>query len=208
MTAASDTTAPSLAIVGGGLAGLAAAAVAAEQGFRVEVFESRGRLGGRAGSFLDRPSGEWVDHCQHVSMGCCVNLADFCRRTGIDESFARYRRLHFLTAGGRQHSFSAATLLPAPLHLATGLLRLGYLSLPERWRIATGLVRLARKAAPDEDCQTVGRWLRRQGQSERAIEGFWSPVLVSALSETLDRASLPAARKVFVQRIPFVPRGL
>ena len=148
MTAASDTTAPSLAIVGGGLAGLAAAAVAAEQGFRVEVFESRGRLGGRAGSFLDRPSGEWVDHCQHVSMGCCVNLADFCRRTGIDESFARYRRLHFLTAGGRQHSFSAATLLPAPLHLATGLLRLGYLSLPERWRIATGLVRLARKASP------------------------------------------------------------
>ena len=40
-------------------------------------------------------------------------------------------------------------------------------------------------------------WLRRQGQSERAIERFWSVVLVSALGETVDHASLAAARKVF-----------
>jgi squalene-associated FAD-dependent desaturase len=44
---------------------------------------------------------------------------------------------------------------------------------------------------------TIGEWLRRQGQSDRAIERFWSVVLVSALGETVDRASLAAARKVF-----------
>ena len=50
----------------------------------------------------------------------------------------------------------------------------------------------------DVDSETIGAWLRRQGQSERAIERFWSVVLVSALGETVDRASLAAARKVFV----------
>ena len=44
---------------------------------------------------------------------------------------------------------------------------------------------------------TIGEWLRRHGQSDRAIERFWSVILVSALGETLDHASLAAARKVF-----------
>ncbi len=45
--------------------------------------------------------------------------------------------------------------------------------------------------------QSVGPWLRRQGESDGAIERFWSLVLHSALSETVDHASLAAARKVF-----------
>ena len=78
-----DAEKPSVAIIGGGLAGLAAAAVLGERGFGVELFEARRTLGGRAGSFRDPYSGELVDHCQHVSMGCCTNLAAFCRRNGV-----------------------------------------------------------------------------------------------------------------------------
>ena len=56
-TAMSDENAPHrplrVAIVGGGLAGLAAAAAAVEQGCQVELFEQSAHLGGRAGSFLD-----------------------------------------------------------------------------------------------------------------------------------------------------------
>jgi len=44
---------------------------------------------------------------------------------------------------------------------------------------------------------TIGTWLRRHGQSDRAIERFWSVVLVSSLGETVDHASLAAAGKVF-----------
>src|SRR5262249_37693053 len=68
-----------VAIVGAGLAGLAAAQALAERGFAVTVYESRGRAGGRASSFHDTASGQLVDTCQHVSMGCCTNLAHFCR---------------------------------------------------------------------------------------------------------------------------------
>ncbi len=56
---------------------------------------------------------------------------------------------------------------------------------------------LAPGYSKEEASETIGGWLRRQGQSDRAIERFWSVVLVSALGETVDRASLSAARKVF-----------
>ena len=73
-------TSPRVLIVGGGLAGLSAAAALANRGLKITLLESRPRLGGRASSFTDPATGEPVDNCQHVSMACCTNLADFCRR--------------------------------------------------------------------------------------------------------------------------------
>ncbi|HEX7376701.1 MAG TPA: hydroxysqualene dehydroxylase HpnE [Pirellulales bacterium] len=186
-----------VAIVGGGLAGLAAAVALAGKGLRVELLEGRRRLGGRAASFYDAAGGEWIDHCQHVSMGCCTNLADFCRRTAITGLLRRDPLLHFVGPDGRRVPFSASRWLPAPLHLAPAFMRLRFLTLRERLAIGRALLRLAR-TAPDDDTTNIGEWLRVQGQSPRAIELFWSVVLVSALGEQLDRASLAHARKVFV----------
>ena len=187
-----------IAIVGGGLAGLAAAVALSGRGLKVELYESRRRLGGRATSFFDAAGGEWIDHCQHVGMGCCTNLADFCRRTGLAEYFRRHKMLYFFGPDGRCHPLSASRWLPVPAHLAPALLRLRYLTLGERLGIARAMFRLARSRPDDDDQTTIGEWLCRQGQSRRAIELFWSVVLVSALGEELDRASLAYARKVFV----------
>jgi squalene-associated FAD-dependent desaturase len=187
-----------VAIVGGGLAGLAAAVALADSDCRVEVFEARRSLGGRAGSFRDPASGELVDHCQHVSMGCCTNLADFCRRVGIAQHFRRDRRLHFVGPDARLYRFEAGRL-PAPLHLAPAFWRLSYLSVADRLRIAGAMWKLMRLGArDDENAPSIGRWLSQQGQSDRAIELFWNVILVSALGEELGRASLAAARKVIV----------
>ena len=187
-----------VSIVGGGLAGLAAAVALAESGCRVELFESRRTLAGRAGSYRDLNSGELVDHCQHVSMGCCTNLTDFCRRVGIDQYFRRDRVLHFVGPDGRIYPFSASRL-PAPLHLAPAFWGLKYLSVHDRLAIGRAMWRLMRDPMTDHaDAPTVGAWLVSQGQSANAIERFWTVVLVSALGESLDRASLSAARKVFV----------
>ena len=93
--------APRAAVVGGGLAGMAAAVALRTAGVRVTLFEARRYLGGRAASFRDVDSGDWVDLCQHVSMGCCTNLAHFCRTTGIERLFRRERVLHFFGDGRR-----------------------------------------------------------------------------------------------------------
>ena len=190
---------PRIAIVGGGLAGLAAAVALAGRGLSIELFEAKRRLGGRAGSYLDRHSGEEVDHCQHVVMGCCTNYLDFARRTGITDLFERHRQLHFFGADGRRSDFRPAKWLPAPLHLAPALLAIKHLSLADKLAIAQAMLRLLRAPAVDlADAPTVLQWLHKQCQPSRVIERFWQVVLVSALGESLDRASLSAARKVFL----------
>jgi squalene-associated FAD-dependent desaturase len=199
MTAGAAADAPTIAVVGGGLAGLAAAAALGTSGCRVKLFEARRMLGGRAASFRDPASGELVDHCQHVGMGCCTNLADFCRRTEIGELFRRDRTLWFIDPEGRQYRFGAVRWLPAPLHLAPGFWRLTFLSRGDRLGIARALWKLMRTCpADDPRGPTIGAWLAANGQSATAIEQFWRVILVSALGESLDRASLFAARKVLV----------
>src|SRR6266849_7400885 len=92
-------------IIGGGLAGLAAATALAPKGFQVALLESRNRLGGRAGSFTDATSGQLVDACQHVSMGCCTNLAHFFKTVAIDHYLQAQSRLYFMTPDRRVRKF-------------------------------------------------------------------------------------------------------
>ena len=105
-------------IIGGGLAGLAAATALAPRGFDVTLLESRGRLGGRAGSFTDAASGQLIDTCQHVSMGCCTNLAHFCRTVGIDHLLQTQPTLYFMTPDRRvslrNHEANPQHALQAP----------------------------------------------------------------------------------------------
>jgi squalene-associated FAD-dependent desaturase len=204
-----------VAIIGGGLAGLATATALALRGFHVTLLESRNRLGGRAGSFTDAGSGQLVDACQHVSMGCCTNFTHFCRTVGIDHFLQTQRRLAFMTAD-RRVSLLSADPLPAPFHLARSLFRTHYLTWSDKLRVAWGLACL-RLTRDDADPPFLD-WLRRHGQSPRVVEHFWGVVLTSALNETPDRIGLRYARKVFVDgflrhrsgfevQLPVVPLG-
>jgi squalene-associated FAD-dependent desaturase len=187
-------SAPSVLVIGGGLAGLATAAALAPRGYQVTVLESRNRLGGRAGSFTDSTTGQVIDACQHVSMGCCTNFAHFCRTVGIDHLLARQPTLYFMTPDRRVSRF-AADRLPAPFHLARSFARAHYLSIGEKLRLAYGLAALMREP-PDADPPFFD-WLMRHRQTPRTIERFWGVVLVSALNESVQRVGLRYARKVF-----------
>jgi squalene-associated FAD-dependent desaturase len=182
-------------IIGGGLAGLAAATALAPRGFEILVLEARSRLGGRAGSFTDAHTGQLVDACQHVSMGCCTNFAHFCRHVGIAPLLQTQPCLYFMTPDRRISRFQADPL-PAPFHLTRSFWGLHYLSSGEKLRIAWGLACLwhtrADVDAPFQD------WLLAHRQTPRTVERFWGTVLTSALNETPERVGLRYARKVFV----------
>jgi zeta-carotene desaturase len=194
----------SVLIVGGGLAGLAAATALAPRGFRVTLLEARNRLGGRAGSFQDAASGQLVDACQHVSMGCCTNFAHFARTVGIDHLMQPQPSLYFMTPDRRVSRFRAEPY-PAPFHLARSFLQAHFLSGSDKARIGYGLSRLRRAA--DHDDPPFCDWLARHHQTPRTIERFWGLVLTSALNETPDRVGLRYACKVFVDGFLRHPRG-
>ena len=185
---------PTVAIAGGGLAGLAAGCALSTAGFRVTLFERRPYLGGRASSYQHPATGEIVDNCQHVLLGCCTNLIDFYRRTGVEQRIRWYDELCFLEPGGRASSIRPSSL-PAPLHAAPAFLNAKCLSLADKIAIARAMIALAPAAPPDKG-ETFLDWLKRHGQTEQAIERFWKTILVSALNEDLNRVSVPYAAQV------------
>src|SRR5438128_2543251 len=50
---------------------------------------------------------------------------------------------------------------------------------------------------PEDTTEDFLSWLKRHGQTDKAIERFWKVVLVSALNEDLDRTSVRYAVQVF-----------
>jgi zeta-carotene desaturase len=184
-----------VAIIGGGLAGLSAGSALADAGYHVELFERRPYLGGRASSYELPGTGEVVDNCQHVLLGCCTNLIDFYRRLGVEQQIRWYDEITFVLPGGKASVLKPGAL-PAPFHAAPSFLESTVLDLKDKLGIARAMLALV-PMLPKDDGGNFQAWLERHGQTKQAVERFWAPVLVSALNEELERTSVRYAAMVF-----------
>ena len=194
---------PETIVAGGGLAGLAATAALCSAGHSVKLFEARPFLGGRATSY--EIDSETIDNCQHILLRCCVNLMDFYGRLGVENDIAFHREIFFIEPGGRMSTLRAG-ILPAPNHFAESFLRMSFLSAGEKLDVARAIRAIAREhTRPDLDRITMREWLEEKRQPARAIERFWRQVLVSAISEELDRMAAIHAFQVF--RLGFMARN-
>lgn len=191
-----------VAVVGGGLAGLATALALGTADHQVTVYEARPFVGGRATSYpLNTPEEKTavtIDNCQHVLLRCCNNLIDFYRRLGVEDRIEFHRTFYWIEPGGRVSQMKRG-LLPAPLHFTESFAKLRFLSLADKMSVASGLlaVRYEYGKRTDLDRITMLEWLREKGQSPKAIERFWNQVLVSAINEELDRMAAIHGLQVF-----------
>jgi squalene-associated FAD-dependent desaturase len=203
-----DVTAD-VVVIGGGVAGLAAATSLAGRGARVTVVEARPHLGGRASSFVDPATGETVDNGQHILMGCYRETFAFLRRIGATSRVRVQPSLAVPAidvAGNR--SVLSCPPLPAPWHLLAGIiewdalgwkdrlsaLRLGTPVKAEQRRLrgATGLA----ACSPEE---TVEQWLVRNGQTPRLREMLWDPLALAALNQAPRDAAAPTFVRVLAE---------
>jgi zeta-carotene desaturase len=190
-------------VIGGGLAGLSAAAALGGAGHSVRLFESRPFLGGRATSY--EAGSETIDNCQHILLRCCVNLIDFYERLGVAKDIRWYPEYIFIEPGGRRSSMRAG-MLPAPLHFTESFLTLKFLNFSEKLAVMRGMLAIRRESnRKDLDKISMQQWLLDHGQPPRAIERFWRQVLVSAISEELDRIAATHGFQVF--RLAFLARS-
>jgi zeta-carotene desaturase len=184
-------------VIGGGLAGLSAAAAIGSTGASVMLFESRPFLGGRATSY-SLPDSEVIDNCQHILLRCCVNLLDFYRRLAVDDKVRFFSEIPFLEPGGRMSMFRRG-LLPAPLHFTESFLRLPFLGWADKIAIGRAFLAILLEHASRKDLDDISMldWLREKRQTPVAIERFWRQVLVSAINEELDRMAASHGFQVF-----------
>lgn len=189
-----QTSQPTVAIAGGGLAGLAAACALSDAGFHVTVIERRPFLGGRASSYEHPGTGEVVDNCQHVLFRCCTNLIEFYQRIGVEKEIRWYDEMTFIEPGGRQSSMKGSSW-PAPLHTMPSFLHFPFLDAGDKIAIARAMVPLM-LTHPSDNGRSFAEWLVRHGQTKNAVERFWKPILISALSEDLDKIAVPYAAQV------------
>jgi squalene-associated FAD-dependent desaturase len=194
------------AVVGGGLAGLAAALRLADGGDDVVLLEAKPRLGGLTSSFT-RESAVGpleVDTGQHVFLRCCTEYLAFLDRLGVRDRVTLQDRLAIPVARPRPGAEPLVTVLrrsglPAPAHLAAALLGYRLLAPGDRLRAARAALALRRvdPAAPATDAQTFGGWLAAHGQRREAVTALWDLIGVAALNSPADAASLALAATVF-----------
>jgi len=190
---------PRVAVIGGGLAGIASAVALGSAGFEVDIYEARNFLGGRATSWpVGAEDSEMIDNCQHILLRCCVNLLDLYRRLGVEDKIRFHREFHFIEPGGRT-SVLKRGIFPAPAHFFGSFLKLKFLNTADKIAIARAIrdIPRERRSRNDLDRITMLDWLREKRQTTQAIERYWRQVLVSAVNEELDRMAAIHGFQVF-----------
>jgi squalene-associated FAD-dependent desaturase len=192
--------APRVIVVGGGLAGMATAVALESAGVGVTLLEARRGLGGRASSFEDPQSGETLDNCQHVLLGCCTNLLDFYRRLGVSHLIHYERTVHFVGPDGRHYGLSGIRGLPAPLHLGPSMAGFAALTLGERVAVSRAMLAMLRLGKAGRLALadvSFGHWLDEHHQPPTLVEKLYDPILVGSLNEQCRDASAAYAIQVF-----------
>lgn len=184
-----------VAIIGGGCAGLSAAATLVERGYQVTIFESAMQLGGRARSVAVETNGllQILDNGQHILLGAYTETLRLLKTAGVNEKQVFLRlplQIKMQTESeNTAFKFKACGLLPAPFNLLFGLLFCKGLSLSERMH-AVKLMRYLRnnnyQIALDKP---LILFLINHLQSKRLIQYLWEPLCLAALNTPLEKAS-------------------
>ena len=180
-------------VIGGGFAGLAAGVSLSARGFRVALLEGKPALGGRAYSFIDEETGDFVDNGQHVLMGCYRETLAFLDQIGRRGQLIFHRNLEIemLDGPGRRAHLRTAPL-PGPFHMSAALLGYRHLTLRERLRLIAGGSRLMRMRSRDLDRlrrMSVAELMDVLGQGARARQCFWYPLAIATLNDDPELAS-------------------
>lgn len=176
-----------VAIVGAGLAGMAAAIDLVDAGCEVTIFESRPFVGGKVGSWVDA-EGNHVEMGLHVFFGCYYQLFDLMEKVGALSNLRLKQHTHtFINRGGKVGELDFRFFTGAPLNGLKAFFTTSQLSLQDKVQnaIALGTSPLVRglidfegamKTIRNLDSVSFADWFRRHGGSDGSIKRLWNPI--------------------------------
>lgn len=171
-----------VAVIGGGYAGLAAAAELAAAGVAVDVFEASRTLGGRARAV--EIEGLTLDNGAHILVGAYTETLRLMKLVGAPADALKRIPLHLEFPGRfRVH----APRLPAPLHLAWALLSARGLAWSDKFAAIAFMRRQQRAGFRLAGDTTVAALLADEPAATRHF--LWEPLCLAALNTAPEQAS-------------------
>jgi squalene-associated FAD-dependent desaturase len=182
-------------IIGGGVAGLAAATTLAEKGIATTILEAGSQLGGRARNVAVEFNSQVVqlDNGQHILLGAYHETLKLLKQIGVDEKQA-FKRLP-LTLEVRSlgdlpaFKFRAPNTLPFPINQLYGFLFCKGLTLSERFKLVGFILHLKQSGFHLPEDKPLHHYLQEQQQSDHTVALLWEPLCLAALNTPLHLAS-------------------
>ena len=177
-------------VIGGGVAGLSAAAYLVKHKFRVTLVESSPKLGGRAYSFTDQKNNFAIDNGQHILMGCYNNTLRFLKLIGAQDNFIYQKNLevNFLKPGNKLVRLKSFPVF-YPLNLLLALLNFKAFSISERFSVLFFMIKFPFVSHQKLVNRNVKDWLEENHQSKNVISSLWEMIAVGALNTNIKKAS-------------------
>jgi squalene-associated FAD-dependent desaturase len=179
------------AVIGGGLAGLSAAACLAAHNIAVTLFEASPKTGGRVYAFSCPGFQEPLDNGQHILMGCYTDTLHFLNVISPTDRLIKQRTMaiDFILPDGT-HSALKAVHGPHPINLLMGMLRYDAIDWGTKYRLIQFMTKLflARKPLSRES-ETIAEWLLRLGQDAKARACLWDIISIGTMNAEPELAS-------------------
>ena len=195
----SDQKDSHVVVIGGGMAGLAAASTLASRGVAVTLLEAASQLGGRARSVAIEYNSQIIqlDNGQHILLGAYSETLKLLASIGLQEKEAFLRMpLNLDIRNGSQTAFKLVTpaFLPAPFDQLISFLLCKGLSWGERLSVIKFMIQLKKRQfqlsantfTADTPLQV---FLQKNNQSENTIQLLWEPLCLAALNTPIHTAS-------------------
>lgn len=191
-----------VAVIGGGVAGLACAVALAERGIALTVIEGAQQLGGRASSWREPGSGDVVDIGPHIFHTEYHNMLALLDRLGTRDLISWQSGEVLTIASKPRPTVLRQTPLPAPFGLVPSILRAPGLGLADYLSMArTGWrgMCFGEEQVAELDRISALDFLRQQGLSERMIDWWWRFAAMVVTNVPLERCSAASLMRIHAQ---------
>jgi 15-cis-phytoene desaturase len=165
-----------VAIIGGGLSGLACARYLVDAGHEPVVYEARDVLGGKVSAWKDK-DGDWVETGLHIFFGAYPNMMNLFKELDIEDRLQwKIHQMIFAMQElpGEFTTFDFIPGIPAPFNFGLAILRnQKMLTLLEKIQTAPPLIPMLIEGQPFIDAQdelSVTEFMRKYGMPERINE--------------------------------------
>ncbi|CAE7409183.1 pds, partial [Symbiodinium sp. CCMP2456] len=170
-----------VAVIGGGLSGLACAKYLSDAGHRAVVLEARDVLGGKVSAWQDE-DGDWIETGLHIFFGAYPNMMNLFSELGIEDRL-QWKR-HQMTFAMQEFPGEFTTFefpgWPAPLNMAAAILgNQKMLSPLEKLQTGPPLLPMLVEGQSFIDAQdecSVTEFCKKYGMPDRIIQEIFIPM--------------------------------